>query len=345
MPATPESPQDMAASIDAIASQTMGVQPQQQAAPAPEQDSDQDKAATKGAPKTEGDKQSEDPILYSVDFGEGRKRDFTPNQIKGTMERYAALNHRNAQLAPLHSVVEKLTAENPNLNAKQLADKLEEVFAAGERNTVLGEDTNDDEDEDEDGYEARSAEDISDALTKWEDENAVSLPPGYKEMLANGGTQVSQLQAQLDQMAQMMQQVLARSAGTADAARDAMGQAEGQQSDAVRQQIANNIDRVQQALQLPDEAANDFMVFAAERGFTLEDFADPQLTIKVMQDFKHQMQSPEMDRLRQIAQRRQAYTGSMGATPAAAGGAQGGGEAASPFDQFASDIMAQKGIA
>jgi hypothetical protein len=344
--ATPESPDQMAQFIDAAASQQMGVPPQQQAAPqqqsAPDQDTAQDKASEKGAPKTEADRQGDDPVVYSVDFGDGKKRDFTPNQIKGTMERYAALNHRNAQLAPIHSVIEKLTQAHPDLSPKQLAAKLEEVYSANEKNTTLGHDS----DGNETGKNApkpQTAEDISAQLSQWEEENAVTLPPGYKEMMANSGEQMRSMQGQMQQMAQMLRQVVSQAGGTADAAREAYGEAEGQRSDAIRQQIATNIDRIQQHLQLPDEAANDFMMFAAERGFTMEDFVDPQLTYKVMQDFQRNMQSPEMDRLRQIAQRRQAYTGSMGASPAA-GGAGGGAEPSS-FDQFANSIMAQKGLA
>jgi hypothetical protein len=85
------------------------------------------------------------------------------------------------------------------------------------------------------------------------------------------------------------------------------------------------------------------MMFAAERGFTMEDFVDPQMTIRVMQDFKNNMDSPEMERMRAIAQRRQAFTGSLGSTPAAApSNAEPAGE--STFDSLASKIMSRKGI-
>ena len=54
-------------------------------------------------------------------------------------------------------------------------------------------------------------------------------------------------------------------------------------------------------------------MFAAERGYTMEDFADPQLTIKVMTDYKNNKSSPEMARL-EIMGKRQAFTGSVGQT-------------------------------
>ena len=85
------------------------------------------------------------------------------------------------------------------------------------------------------------------------------------------------------------------------------------------------------------------MMFAAERGFTMEDFVDPQMTIRVMQDFKNNMDSPEMERMRAIAQRRQAFTGSLGSTPAAVpSNAEPAGE--STFDSLASKIMNRKGL-
>jgi ElaB/YqjD/DUF883 family membrane-anchored ribosome-binding protein len=130
--------------------------------------------------------------------------------------------------------------------------------------------------------QAKEAGDIDSMLKQWEEENAASLPPGYKDIIVGGQQSMQQMQQQLDETRQMLQQVLAQSQGVADAARQGVQQGQQQQIDSVRQQIGNNIDRVQQALQLPDDKAEDFMTFAAERGFTLEDFVDPQLTVKVM---------------------------------------------------------------
>jgi hypothetical protein len=65
------------------------------------------------------------------------------------------------------------------------------------------------------------------------------------------------------------------------------------------------------------------MVFAAERGFTMEDFVDPQLTMKVVSDFKNNMNGPELERLKAVAAKRQAFTASIGTSPNA-GPASGG---------------------
>lgn len=342
--ALPQNPQDQAAMIDAIAAQTMGVEPAvpQQAAPAPEpkKDSAADTAASKGSPETEGDKMTAEAIIYEIDFGEtdaeGNKknRQLTPQQIKSTFDRYSAMNYKNAQYKPITDVIENYMKANPGATPKQIAEQLESISKAGESNPTMG---------NTDGEKSMSPDDMSKAMSKWEEDNAATLPPGYKEMMTANGSGMADMQRALAETQNMLKMVLANSQGVADAAAGQVQNAQSQQINAVRGQIANNIDRVQQALGLPDSAADDFMVFAAERGFTMEDFVDPQMTVKVMQDFKNNMDSPEMERMRGIAQRRQAFTGSLGATPSSSGGAAPTPDA-STFDQFASSAMAKRGL-
>lgn len=357
--------------VDRIASRQMGVDPQQAAAAqaaAQEQqgrqaqqasqqsqnekptnqdagkDSEEDKAAEQGSPETEGDKMDAEAIVYEVDFGDGNKRNLTPQQIKSTFERYSSLNYKNAQYKPVMDIVEQVMRENPGMTSKQLAEQMQAAYKAQQSNPTMG-NTEGEKSGDYNKTKAEQSGDLEAMLTKWEEDNAASLPPGYKDMLVGGQQNMAQMQQQLAQTQQMLQQVLAQSQGVADAARQGMQQGQQQQVDSVRQQIGNNIDRVQQALQLPDDKAEDFMVFAAERGFTLEDFVDPQLTVRVMQDFKNQMDSPEMERMRQIAQRRQAYTGSLGSTPSASTAPEAGQQQGeSRLDQMAQSIMSRRGM-
>jgi len=154
---------------------------------------------------------------------------------------------------------------------------------------------------------------------------------------------MAQMRQELARTQAMIRQMAAQNQGVADAAKQSMDNSTGQKIDAVRQQIANNLDRVQQGLKIPSEKANDFMVFAAERGYTLEDFVDPNLVARVMTDFRNNMDSPEMERMRGIAQRRQAFTGSLGSTPS--GGATETPAEESTFDKFTSQAMARKGLA
>jgi hypothetical protein len=60
----------------------------------------------------------------------------------------------------------------------------------------------------------------------------------------------------------------------------------------------------------------------------MEDFIDGNLAQKVVADFVNARNSGEFGRLQEIAKRRQAFTGSVGATPSA----QGEAPAKSPSD-------------
>jgi hypothetical protein len=163
-------------------------------------------------------------------------------------------------------------------------------------------------------------------------------------MMTGTKGELGQIKQQLAMTQQMLAAVLGQTQGVADAARQGVQQARTDGMQAVRQQIANNIDRAQQALQLPDDAAQDFMTFSSERGYSLEDFADPMLAFKVMSDFRNNMNSPEMERLKGIASRRQAFTGSLSAATPGSGMA-GNSAQPTPFDKFADKIMSSKGIA
>lgn len=335
--ATPQDPQAAAASIDKLASQQMGVQPQmpQQAAPAPAQkDSAEDKASAKGSPETEGDKMNAEAVTYDING-----KQLSAKQISSTMDRYAALNHKHMQMSPIFNLAEKVMKANPNANSKQIADKLDALIKGQKSNPTMGNTKG------EKSGDAPNAPNMDDMMAKWEQDNAATLPPGYREMMQGNGAQgqtMAGMQQQLAQTQQMLQQVMARTAGVADAAKQGMDQAESTQVSAIQKTIANNVDRVQQHLQLPDEQAENFMSFAAERGFTMEDFVNPNLTLKVMTDFKNNLNSPEMERIMNIAKRRQAMTGSFGSTPTA--GPVGETPQASRFDDFASKAMANKGL-
>ena len=65
------------------------------------------------------------------------------------------------------------------------------------------------------------------------------------------------------------------------------------------------------------------------------------MTIKVMQDFKNSMNSPEMERMKAIAERRQAFTGSLGQTPAATP-TNAPAEAGSTLDNLINKTMSKR---
>jgi len=259
----------------------------------------QEKASAAGAPVTEADKMDASPVSYEVKFGDNDVRQLSPEQISSTFNRYRDLNYKQMQMKPVNDVAEALMGKY-GADPYQVAEAMikhaqeQEGKVGSEGNPELGTDTD------------------SAGLRKWEEENAVSLPPGYAKIAQN----MDALQEMQAQTQKMLQSVVANSQAVADAGQEAVMGAESQIQQASNQQIANNLDKVQNALGLPDEAAQDFMMFVAERGFTLEDMVDPQIALTLGQDFKNQRNSSEFDRLRSQAERRQAVTGSIGSAPA-----------------------------
>lgn len=302
-----ELPQEAQANlIDALASKQMGVEPQQQAPAqeAPEKETAEEKAVQEGSPETEGDKMDMEAILYEIDFGDGDMRKLNPNQIRETFKRYRDLNYANAQNANLNKVVEAAIkngfAKSPDDAARQILN----MMKAAQSNPQMG---------DTDGKTnvQQSVEQVRDALSQWEEDNAVSLPPGFRE----SQQQMSQMAANMQQLQQMLGQVLQQGQQAAQQGAQQAVEAQNMKGEAARQMIANNLDKSAQQTGLTDDQAEDFRIFAYERGYTEDDFIDPGLTMRVMTDFKNAMQSPEMERLRDISKRRQAFTGTVSMTP------------------------------
>jgi hypothetical protein len=300
------------------------------AQPAPEKDTAQDVASAAGAPNDASNKMSSDPVIYEIEMADGKKRKMTPEQIRGTMDRYSNLNYQHAQMKPVLEIVERMIEANPGAKPEDVAAYMMSMLQGGQKNAQMG------------GKDERpnnqTPPDV-DPLAKWEEDNAASLPPGYREMMQGSGS----IQQELASVKQMLQQVLQASAGVADAARVGNQDAQQQRISSIQQNIANNIDRAQAQLQLPDDAANDFMMFAAERGYTLEDFIDPRLTVQVMQDFKNNVNSPEFERLAAINQKRQAWTGGpMPSAPAAPGGPPQEGTGNAMFDGLTKSALTKR---
>jgi len=271
-----------------------------------------DNANKQGAPKTEDDEANENPVVYKLKIGE-EDRELSEAQIKGTFERYGKLNEQNNAMRPLMQLYAGAAKANPGLTPDSFAKGL--IAMANKHNPSMG--GQDDIPNKEVQNKPQGAEEISEQFDQWEKDNAATLPPGYKEMMM--GTQNTG--AQMQQMMQMMQQVLGRSQGMLDAGQNAAAGANNQAVNNAKNTVANNLSAVQQKLQLPDEAEKDFMMFAAERGYTMEDFIDPMTTLRVATDFKNGLQSGEVARLKAMQERRQAFTGAAPTQPGGGGGA------------------------
>ena len=322
-------------------------------APKTETPTDKREATEKAAaPQTEGDKVAEpaaEPVsneelsaLYKIKIGD-TERELTDKQIAGTFERYRDLNFKHSQMKPVIDTVGQLM-ERTGIDAQTMNNEIIAALKAKQHNPQMGQQTNA-PNTTQQGEKGEAPNDLlsGDMLAQYEEQNAVQLPPGYRDLVASR----DQTSQQLAQMQQMMQQLLAQSQGVANAARQAGQQQSIDRAQLMQQRIGQNIDQAaQRHLGTTDQSAsNDFLAFIYERGYTTDDFVDAALADRAMADFANLRNQPEMERLRQAAQRRQAFSfnGTMGNTAG-----QGAAEAAAPsapqtpFEQMADAAMTKR---
>lgn len=323
--------------IARIAAKQMGVEPpaapapapapapQPQAAaprPAPRKDAPptaQEQASKAGSPQTEGDRQNQTPMVYKVKIGD-QERALTPQQIASTFERYRDLNYKHSQNAPINELAERMMKAG-NATPDQVAKFLGAAAQAFTKNAQMGRAT-------QQGQPGTAPSgqpsprapqpNLDEEFRKYEDENAIALPPGYRE----AANRMNRMEQQLNQSMGMMQQILQRSQQGAQQGAQAAQSAQQDRNATIRNTIANNLDSAQREAGLPDEDGQAFMRYAGERGYTVEDFADRNLTRRVINDFKNQKNTPEFQRLQQMAQRREAFLKSQSGGPATGQGGQ-----------------------
>ncbi len=294
------------------------------------------------SPVSEGDQQQEGAVtMLEVDFGEGNKRKLSPAQIKGTFDRYGALNHKQMQMKPVidfaEGIMGRLKEQGHDPKADDVAKFLNAAAQAFVKNPQQKRPNEFAEtsrgrvdipiDIQEGARQQAATDDFVDSLTKWEDDNGVSLPPGYKDQMSNMG----KVMGQNEQLMKMVQQLSAGQGQVGELAAQQMQAAQSNQLNSMRETAANNLNRAQSKHKLPDDMEEAFMEFAFQRGYTFEDFIDPALTDAVVGDFSAVSQGPELDRLKSMAQRRTAYTGSVEGSPSAGMAAQ---TSASPDQDF-----------
>lgn len=342
--------------IQQMSQQQLGGAAPQAAAPQPQQDptkvdsppSTAEKAQAAVSPSTEGDKSREESFI-EVQFADGRKEVMSASQVAGMATRYKDLNHKNATkykpLEPaidfLETMVSNARAAGKEVSGDDVTQFVQAAIKAYTSNPRMGNQQDPTPDR-PDGKSGQVANQIDEEIRRWEQENAVSLPPMYRQ----GMQLIGQLQAENAQMRQMMGGIIQQAQGVNQQASQMAQSSSQQAADAFRVQAANNLNSAQQALQLPDEAEQDFFDFAFGRGYTLEDFVDRDLTIKVMQDFAANRATPEMERLRSLNQRRQAFTGAATSSPGMGGAAGVQSNADQDFMQaVAAKAMQKRGMA
>ena len=254
--------------------------PQQQTQKQEEKPTEVEKAQEAVSPKTEADNSMDESVtMIKVDFGNGDVRDLSSNQIKETFNRYKDANYKLMQNKPMQpamdfiqSIVNGASKNGQQVGAEDVVQFLQAASQAYIKNPTMG--AQKDPTPDRQGTPvtnmANLETEFEDQIKRWEEENAVSLPPMFRE----GFKTIQALQNDNANMRQTMNQFLA-SAGqiNQDAAQTAVA-AEQQAQDAYRQTAANNLNEIQAKYKLPDSESDDFFTFAYERGFTQEDFID-----------------------------------------------------------------------
>jgi len=289
-------------------------------------------------PETEGDNLQAEAFI-EVDMGDGQRKTMSASQIAGMSNRYKALNHDNATrykpmepaLRLIEEVMSNATQAGHDVSGDDMAQFLQASIEAYTKNPTMG-DQRDVTPDRPDG--SNSNMQLDDEISKWENDNAVKLPPMYRQ----GLSLITQLQGENGQMKAMMQDLVAKSQGISAEAGQAVQTASGQADQAYRTQAANNLNQMQAQLKLPDESQDDFFNFAYGRGYTEADFIDAELTNKIGQDFQANQNQPEMARLRALNEKRQAFTGAINPMPSGGGAAVA---AASPDQGFMDAVTAQ----
>ena len=294
------------------AKQLTGEAPKEDSAPAKDA-TPQEQAAQVASPQTEGDKTQEAAVMYKVKMGD-KERTLTPQQISSTFERYRDLNHKQAQMKPVMDLAEKMMQAG-NIDGGTAAKLMEASMQAYTKNAQMGRNRPAQENvaAPEQPSPNATQPNLDAEFKKYEDDNAISLPPGYREAAAR----LNAMEQRLGQGMQMLNQMTQRMGQQAQQGIQSAQQAQGDRMQAVEQSIRNNLDRAQQAAGLPDDAVTDFQTYAGERGYTAEDFADSALTMKVVQDFANERNTPEFQRLKDMSSRRQAFLQTQQGSPAA----------------------------
>jgi hypothetical protein len=305
--------QDLAL-INGAADQQLGAAPTPPAPAAPEsnQPTPQEIAAKGVSPSTEGDKQSADAAqIMRVKFGDNH-RELSEAQVKGTFDRYSALNFKHQNLKPVVDLAERMLQaaqkKNPNASAKDLAKFMTAAAKSQTHNPQMGKGTQTPETA---SKPAQSRADVDGMMKQWEEDNAVSLPPRFRETMDG----MAEMKAQNQELRQMLQQVIKGQQGVTASTQKQLDASDTREGSVMQQRIGNNLSQAQQALGLSDDSEQPFMQFAYSRGYTIEDFIDPELTMMIAKDFKQNEDAPELERLRGITQKRQAFTGNSGGAP------------------------------
>lgn len=309
-----------------------------------QQRADADRAVDKAAAaRAEADGEEGVPAIFKLKRKVGdqdQEVELTESQILGTMDRYRDLNFKHSRMKPVmalaEQILEQVGGDDPEAPAKLAATMAQALKA------IAGQKPGQDK---KDGQKTAPQPDDFD-WSKWERDNAIELPPFMKQQTAiikeqNG--QIQRLGAAIGQLTQMMQAGIETGAIASKQTLGAVEQVAGGLADRRKQligeQIGLNINKSQTKYDLPDEKAQEFIQFAAMRGYGIDDFIDPDLADQVVGDYSRFLAAPEYDRMRKQMERRSAAMGSVGAAPTGGGAGESAPQGNGFIDRMVSKRM------
>ena len=139
----------------------------------------------------------ESVTMIKVDFGNGDVRDLSANQIKETFGRYKDANYKLMQQKPMEpamkyiqSIMDGATKNGQKVGAEDVVQFLQAAAQAYIKNPQMGQQK--DLTPDRQGVPVTNQQNLDsefeDQIRRWEEENAVTLPPmmreGYKTIKA-----------------------------------------------------------------------------------------------------------------------------------------------------------------
>jgi hypothetical protein len=277
-----------------------------------------------------GDKGDKAPVTIKFRRGEGDEAEdveLTESQVKGMFERYRSLNGRHATLKePLRlveAIMDRVGKDDPEAPQKAMQVMLAGLQALS-HNPQMGGNAK--------GQQKPQGQptNASNALKEWAKKNAIDDVTPFEQVFG----EVGNMKQAMSEMVGLMRQLAGQSAAGAGAvAKQAQDNASGR-VDLMKRRVVQNFDRVQAEMSkkglkgFDEEGAKQFMNFAAQRGYLLEDFLDYDLLEKVATDYSNDVRSADVDRMSQVLGRRQAFSGSLAGAPS--GGGSGGGAPKTP---------------
>lgn len=248
-------------------------------------------------------------------------RDYTEQQLKGTLARYPKANAELQMNKPIldisRQIMETARANGHDPQPHEVASLMDAALRAFVKNPQMGGDQKDGNTKGTAKPAMSGNEDGDDDFSNWEKENAVKLPPGFRDM----ASQMKQMMSMIQQLSQAGVAGQQASQQVMQQAQQTHQQAQAVQGDAVTKMISTNLNQAfqQAGLATDPQSRADFQMFAAQRGYDFPDFMDPRMTATVVADFKAVKDAPEMVRMREVMSKRQAFTGSMDSAPGAGG--------------------------